>query len=235
MSSLLLKLAGPLQAWGSQSRFTQRGTETEPTKSGVIGLVASALGLQRGEPLGELAELDFAVRVDQPGRLIRDYQTAIDWKATSKNDRNPKLSTRFYLSDAVFLAALGGDRDLLLGLEEALRSPRYPLFLGRRSCPAPVDLVLGLRDGSPADALREEPWEAGKAHRKSRLKRVALPILRDAAAGESGDRRRDVPVSFSQEQRIHEWREVVPDEPASIENAEGRERRDSFFEAVARA
>ena len=43
MAVLLLKLAGPLQSWGSSSRFTERGTEHEPTKSGVVGLLAAAL------------------------------------------------------------------------------------------------------------------------------------------------------------------------------------------------
>jgi len=44
MSVLLLRLAGPLQSWGDSSRFATRGTRREPTKSGVIGMVAAALG-----------------------------------------------------------------------------------------------------------------------------------------------------------------------------------------------
>ena len=40
MATLLLRLAAPLQAWGSSSKFNIRTTEREPTKSGVIGMIA---------------------------------------------------------------------------------------------------------------------------------------------------------------------------------------------------
>ena len=41
---LVLRLAGPLQSWGSSSRFTRRSTEAFPTKSGIVGLLAAAQG-----------------------------------------------------------------------------------------------------------------------------------------------------------------------------------------------
>ena len=44
MSTLLLRLAAPLQAWGINSKFDIRKTEREPSKSGVVGLLAAALG-----------------------------------------------------------------------------------------------------------------------------------------------------------------------------------------------
>ena len=59
MATLLLRLAAPLQAWGADSKFETRKTAREPTKSGVIGLLAAALGLRRDEtePLTRLAQL----------------------------------------------------------------------------------------------------------------------------------------------------------------------------------
>ena len=39
MAVLLLRLAAPLQAWGSNSKFIIRNTEREPTKSGVVGML----------------------------------------------------------------------------------------------------------------------------------------------------------------------------------------------------
>ena len=44
MSTLLLRLAGPLQAWGCESKFEKRRTGREPTKSAVVGLLAAAMG-----------------------------------------------------------------------------------------------------------------------------------------------------------------------------------------------
>ncbi|MFD7102964.1 type I-E CRISPR-associated protein Cas5/CasD [Streptomyces celluloflavus] len=72
---LLIRLAGPLQSWGIAGRFARRDTHSRPTKSGVIGLCAAALGLPREEPLGELAEVRFGVRADRPGTSLRDYHT----------------------------------------------------------------------------------------------------------------------------------------------------------------
>ena len=50
MATLLLRFAAPLQAWGIDSKFETRNTEREPSKSGVIGLLAAALGYKRTEP-----------------------------------------------------------------------------------------------------------------------------------------------------------------------------------------
>ncbi|MFI6528793.1 type I-E CRISPR-associated protein Cas5/CasD [Streptomyces uncialis] len=72
---LLVRLAGPLQSWGVASRFALRDTHPRPTKSGVVGLCAAALGLDRDEPLGELAAVLFGVRADRPGTPLRDYHT----------------------------------------------------------------------------------------------------------------------------------------------------------------
>jgi CRISPR system Cascade subunit CasD len=72
---LLIRLAAPLQSWGVASRFALRDSHPRPTKSGVVGLCAAALGLERDEPLGELAAVRFGVRADHPGTPLRDYHT----------------------------------------------------------------------------------------------------------------------------------------------------------------
>ncbi len=52
---LLLWFEAPLQSWGSDSKFGRRDTQIFPTKSGVLGLVCSALGAG-GEQRALLAE-----------------------------------------------------------------------------------------------------------------------------------------------------------------------------------
>ena len=78
MATLLLRLAAPLQSWGADSKFEIRKTEREPTKSGVIGLLAAALGLRRDDAAGlqPLCGLRFGVRVDREGALLEDFHTA---------------------------------------------------------------------------------------------------------------------------------------------------------------
>lgn len=222
MTVLLLRLAGPLQSWGDASRFTRRDTARYPTKSGVLGLLAAADGRRRTEPIEDLAALTFGVRVDQPGQLQRDFQTAINW-ATGKS---MPLSYRYYLADAVFVAGVEGDAGLLGALADALEDPVFPLYLGRRSCPTTGRVSLGLREDSLEDALRAEPWQAAAWHRRTQPTEVELELVIDAEPGASDavETRRDVPLSYSPERREYGWREVAHRPPVSVTNELGRNR-----------
>jgi CRISPR system Cascade subunit CasD len=206
MTVLLLRLAGPLQAWGANSRVARRGTEIAPTKSGVIGMLAAAKGIRRAEPLTELLGLEFGVRLDQPGQIQRDFQTA----RSLDGRRSAPLTYRFYLSDAVFLAAVHGDAELLDDLAQALSRPRYPLYLGRRSCPPAGPVSLGVHDGTLDDALDSWPWLATERHRRRAARTVRLEVVRDARSGEqSTETVPDEPVSFDPAHRQHTWRSVL--------------------------
>ncbi|MEF9903908.1 type I-E CRISPR-associated protein Cas5/CasD [Streptomyces sp. P9-A2] len=214
MSVLALRLAGPLQSWGASSRFTRRTTESAPTKSGVIGLLAAAAGIERGDDgaLAPLAALRFGVRIDQPGTRIRDFHTAHH----GVTGASMPLSERYYLADAVFVAAVEGDRTLLTSLDDALRSPVYPPYLGRRSCPpaGPVDLGL-YEDAGLEDVLRNVPWQASAWYRRRHwtVPRT-LTVLRETTADEpavTADVLRDQPVSFDAAHRRHAPRTVLTD------------------------
>ncbi|GAA4899004.1 type I-E CRISPR-associated protein Cas5/CasD [Streptomonospora salina] len=204
----MLQLAGPLQAWGSAARFARRTTENAPTKSGVIGLLAAAQGRDRTQDLSDLTALDFGVRIDQPGTRVRDYQTAHHLDT----DRSMPVSERFYLADAVFVAAVAGDDALIDRLHEAVRAPVYLPYLGRRSCPPARPVDLGLRSGTGVhEALESEEWRASTWYQR-RLRReaaVSLPLLVDAVAGDTrADSRRDTPLSFDPLHRRYALRGV---------------------------
>lgn len=206
MTVLLLRLAGPLQAWGAASRFAYRHTEVAPTKSGVIGLLAAARGMRRTEPLTELLGLGFGVRVDQPGQIVRDFQVA----RTLDGGRSMPLTYRYYLSDAAFLAAVEGEENLLQGLDEALRRPHFPLYLGRRSCPPAGRVSLGVHPGHLADALTGWPWLASTRYRQRAARTVQLEIQRDARPDEpTVETIRDEPITFDPTYRQHAWRPIV--------------------------
>lgn len=74
MSTLLLRLAAPMQSWGINSKFNRRTTNMEPTRSGVIGMLAAAMGVSREDSLDAFKILRFGVRIDQPGTMNRDFQ-----------------------------------------------------------------------------------------------------------------------------------------------------------------
>ena len=219
MTVLLLRLAGPLQSWGDSSRFVRRATRIEPTKSGIIGLIAAAQGRRRTDPIEDLTHLVYGVRTEQPGRLIRDFQTARSLDGT----RTMPLSYRYYLSDAVFLAGLEADAALLEGIHEAVNGPAFPIYLGRRSCPPTGIVSLGARNGSLIDVLRREKWHATEHHQKrTRAKRVELPFVRDTLApDERGDIIRDLPLSFDPERREYDWRIIVHEPAVVVDNPFG--------------
>jgi len=175
--TLLLRLAGPLQSWGTSSRYTERDTGLEPSKSGVVGILAASLGRTRDMPLDDLAVLRMGVRVDQEGVPGYDFQTAgagdddpgiamarDDDRVIARRREELRLGTlkesargkssisnRHFLQDAIFLVGLEGDNlDFLHYLDTALRNPVFPIGLGRRSYVPSVPVAIpdgGVREG----------------------------------------------------------------------------------------
>jgi len=175
MPTLLLRLVGSMQSWGTTSRFDQRDTGKEPSKSGVIGLLAAALGIDREnwQDLEPLTRLSMGVRHDRAGVPKRDYQTAgcamTDRiiKANGTPSEDGVVSHRFYLADAAFLVVLEGiDRTLLDKIQNYLKNPTWPLALGRKSyVPSePIWIENGVQDAPLRDVLSTWPWIA--THRK---------------------------------------------------------------------
>lgn len=218
--TLLLRLAGPMQSWGLDSRFDQRDTGREPSKSGVLGLICAALGKPRDDKAGlwpslaQLASLRMGVRVLREGTLRVDYQTAGGgifsgrksygvWKA-SGNPGGTVVSRRHYLADADFLVGLEGPLPLLRQIEEALNNPVWQLSLGRKSyVPArpltfPPDQTENptVREGDLEQSLRSfvEPPRRDRGLRRGNPNRQRLVL--EAPLESTPERRQDVPLSF---------------------------------------
>lgn len=213
---LLLRLAGPLQSWGSASQFNRRETRPEPTKSGVLGLLAAAQGRHRQDSITDLLQLRFGVRVDQPGTQLRDYHTVSDYRGTplpsamvsAKGLQKPTspakhthITQRFYLQDAVFVAAIEGPPALIDTLAHAVTAPVYPLALGRRSCVPAGKMLIGIEQATVDRALAALPWQVSDHAREvyarqndARPASIRLPITVDDRDG--SDSLNDVPVTF---------------------------------------
>jgi CRISPR system Cascade subunit CasD len=147
-NTLFLRLEGPLQSWGERARWSVRDTAPEPTKSGVVGLLACALGLSADVDLRELSrQVRLAVRCDKPGGALVDYHTVgggSESPALLTAEGKPKKSSgkphteetwRSYLCDASFLAVVQAAPEVIARLAEAVQNPRWPIYLGRKSCP----------------------------------------------------------------------------------------------------
>lgn len=240
MSILLLRLAGPMQAWGTQSRFTNRDTGLEPSKSGVIGLLCAALGRSREQPLNDFRGIEMAVRIDREGRLMRDYHTAggehqpgsvLGVHTQGRNKGQPRpygvakadgsavgtvVSERFYLADAEFLVGLAADHSFLQTLDAALRTPVWPLYLGRKAFVPSRPVALCLAQGDLRSVLLAQPWRkrSDKERPPSQLRYVW------EAHYATGEPREDVPLSFvSHDRRFavrHVQVEYVPLSPQQV-------------------
>lgn len=203
MPTLLLRLAGPMQSWGTTSRFDQRDTGKEPSKSGVVGLLASALGIDRevwDDQLKALALLKMAVRHDRPGVLKRDYQTAQNIIAANHSKvHETAVTTRDYLADAAFLVGLEGpDQSLLECAQSALQNPVWPLALGRKSyVPSePIWLDSGIVNAPLLEVFASMPW---MSHGEPAPKRLLVSI---ESEDQSGALRMDQPLSSFTERRF---------------------------------
>jgi CRISPR system Cascade subunit CasD len=207
-NTLLMRLEGPFQAWGTESRFSTRDTKSEPSKSGVIGMLACALGLPRHAPLDPFRDVRMGVRVDRPGILLRDYHTVGAGlgvmsaqgkikKTQATGELEAVVSVRWYLADASFLVALMGPKDLLLRCADALRDPVWPPFLGRKCCPPAVPPLVGLQSHPDLRAaLAAHPWLPRLAEVDSCLGDKLRCVIEASVSDTGAVLRYDVPMSF---------------------------------------
>ncbi|MFC6261437.1 type I-E CRISPR-associated protein Cas5/CasD [Levilactobacillus fujinensis] len=209
MKTLTIKLTAPLQSYGNEASFARRTTNDYPTKSAVIGMVAAALGYRRTDDrILELNALDFAVRIDQVGRHLTDFQT-VEWKPGTR-----KITYRDYIQDAVFVVALGSDdTNLIDKIKFALKHPQFQLFLGRRAnVPAGVLEIHEFSDQTPVAELKELKWQAAAWYqRRQHAKTLEIVADADLLADKSRALVKDRVVSFDQRDRQHGFCAVARD------------------------
>lgn len=166
---LILRLDGPMQAWGTHTFEDFRPSNLYPTRSGLLGLLAACLGIERSDHSGQAqlaSSVEFSVRVDgtverpggkkpvtKPGVKLPDYHTVMDARRVNRQPKPGETiqSWREYLFDAAFTVAVGERPDAHYTLDQistALRRPCYTPTLGRRACP----ITRPLLDGDPIEA-----------------------------------------------------------------------------------
>jgi CRISPR system Cascade subunit CasD len=113
---LILRLDGPMQAWGTHTFEDFRPSNLFPTRSGLLGLLGACLGIDRHNhaELEQLAaSVEFTVRMDRT-RLppnaeqpmlkaavkLSDFHTVLAArKVDGSPNKNPVVSRREYLFD----------------------------------------------------------------------------------------------------------------------------------------
>lgn len=223
---LLLWFEAPLQSWGADSKFGRRDTLKFPTKSGVLGLVCSALGAggEQAELLARFAALDMQVisyrktketgqKRDKPP-LLRDFQTV----GNGYEDQDPwqtllipktaegkkavgggsKLTYRYYLQDAVFAVALQVPTDLADVIAQALQNPNWEIYLGRKNC-IPTELVF---QGVFPDLIPLNEQAGSFAEHKNLLE--DFRVVQGAIEGDEHLTLNDVPIQFGEHKKYRD-------------------------------
>lgn len=174
--TLAFLIDSPLQSWGASSKFQRRETESWPTKSALVGLLAAALGIDKHAPdeadnLAPLAALRFSVlRWLKPTPVTRlaDFHTIgggydktnpaeklqIPCKAGDGSPFGTVITRRSYLTDARFIALFQGDRAILDRIAAALLDPVWGVWFGRKTC-IPAMPLTPVVAASPREAFAD--------------------------------------------------------------------------------
>lgn len=161
---LYLRLYGPLQSWGSNSIFWRRTKELHPTKSGVIGLIFCALGLEgaQSKALHEWSNTSQVVyeigenetdTIEDFHMVGNGYSEDDPWelecipkKSNGQKAQNGgvRLTRRKYLQDAKFAVLQEIPEGWETEIIEGFRNPRWDIYLGRKSCVPSIPVFAGV-------------------------------------------------------------------------------------------
>lgn len=160
MEYLVFQLHGPMASWGEIAVGQDRHSATHPSKSAVLGILAAALGVKRHEE-DKLEAMSTgyqeAIKVISVGFILKDYHTVQvprssgNFRYATRRDElvhgcdqlGTLLSTRDYRAGAEAVVAIKADAGApypLFEVQEALKKPKFHLYLGRKSCPLAVPM-----------------------------------------------------------------------------------------------
>lgn len=167
---LVFSLTASLAAMGELAGHERRGSLVWPGRSAIIGLMGAALGIPRDGDFSVLDALTIDVAIFDMGVPLRDYHTietvpssavkAPNSRPQALRDARGKTNTtitlRDYRTGSFYGVAVRGEG--LKKIEQALLSPFYTLYLGRKSCPlaAPTGARI-IAAETPEDALGALP------------------------------------------------------------------------------
>lgn len=203
---LLFTWWAPLAAMGDVAVGERRVGADRPAKSAVLGLIAAALGIERREEAAHAALASGygqAVRVDAPGALLEDYHT-VQAPPARRGKRWPTradelaesrlgtiLSLRDYRTDTLATIVLWARPSAplpLARLSEALSTPTFVLYAGRKACPlglppAPCLIEAATLDAAFAEFDGDRPYPELAVRRRLGPPTGRITIFADTDAG----------------------------------------------------
>lgn len=173
MNGFILHLQGPMMSFADTGFGQLREAGPFPSRSVVLGIIAAALGLERGDT--RLLDLHQRMRVHvgtaRAGTLLVDYHTVLPTGYGAYDptrlrrpgaEGNPVLTDRGYHVDSHFVALISSDDGPMIDdCRAALHNPIFTGYLGRRSCVPSTPLIPEDASGPTViDALSHPLWSA---------------------------------------------------------------------------
>ena len=130
---LLLRLYGPMASWGEIAVGESRHSAVHPSRSALLGLLGTALGIERSDEAGQCALVEgyrFGIKLQSAGSPLRDYHTVQVGVAPRKFQFRSRrqelaadkvetiLSSREYRCDSLALVAVEVLPDAPAGLDD---------------------------------------------------------------------------------------------------------------------
>lgn len=189
---LVFQLYGPMASWGVGAPGEFRQSQSVPTRSALLGLLAAALGIHRDEEArlhNFNQHYSFLLCASHNPKWARDYHTVQMPKAVHKARyfsrreelQDPALlgtlvTRRDYYTDGWWLVGIALTPDApytLEQLQDALQHPVFPLYLGRKSHPLALPLAPLLLTGTAQEVLNE-----ACDHYQNKLRELKIPLAK---------------------------------------------------------
>lgn len=236
---MVWQMAGPMASWGRIAVGEKRYSDSEPTRSALIGLLAACLGIPHGDEdnlmaLSSTLGVASAVLSDPSSQLetgpLRDFHTIQTAKPRRKGQVNVSrsdeltdpgstiLSERFYLMGGMFLGCVWLRPHPLVtlpALVEAMNQPVFSPYLGRRCCPAGLPFSPKIIDVTGCDAAMMGYLDDENAAKlfggKPNIARMSwdMDVPGDRLRTDQRVRRRDLTVSFQRRQFVERDEEMA--------------------------
>ena len=185
---LVWQMAGPMASWGRVAIGEKRFSDSDPTRSAIVGLLASCLGIERRDEdaltaisntIGTASAVLSDTVAKQTAVSLRDYhiiQTAkprgrkgsinISRAQELADPGSTILSERFYLTGGLYLGCAWLRSSPLVSLDDlaaALNRPVFAPYLGRRCCPPGLPFSPHIINASGCDSAMISYVSDGKA------------------------------------------------------------------------
>ena len=171
-------LRAPLQSWGTEK---VRGgdyfpTDSKPTWSGIVGLIACVMGLERNSArIKEINDsLDIYVLSIKNEGIMTDFhiisasekrpQYLANGKNSEASAKQGMITYRNYIQGGEFKITLDGSPALLEEIKRAFYEPHWTPYLGRKSCSPslpilPVDVAETAEGSQKLKALKYQGFQ----------------------------------------------------------------------------